>query len=181
MSDTTSTNSTDAAYPAESSIFPSSIEKEQPSQHTTTLQQCPVDHKSRQTVTSLSSMNSEKEGCGSETLINASNNMLLYPNQKPAKGQRIPLRTTRELSSIPRVLSETTNNRTEDGNESGSANVCNEEKVWIYPSEQMFFNAMRRKNWNPREEDMRVVIQMHNAVNEKAWKEILEWEKLHEK
>jgi len=26
--------------------------------------------------------------------------------------------------------------------------------TWVYPSEQMFFNAMRRKGWSPREEDM---------------------------
>ncbi|CAJ0769573.1 4125_t:CDS:2, partial [Entrophospora sp. SA101] len=45
---------------------------------------------------------------------------------------------------------------------------------------QMFFNAMKRKNWNPNTEDMKVIVPIHNAVNEKAWKEILEWEKLHE-
>ena len=27
--------------------------------------------------------------------------------------------------------------------------------TWTYPSEQMFFNAMLRKGWSPREEDMR--------------------------
>ena len=26
--------------------------------------------------------------------------------------------------------------------------------TWTYPSEQMFFNAMRRKGWVPREDDM---------------------------
>ncbi|CAH1760127.1 10071_t:CDS:2, partial [Entrophospora sp. SA101] len=46
--------------------------------------------------------------------------------------------------------------------------------------QQMFFNAMKRKNWNPNTEDMKVIVPIHNAVNEKAWKEILEWEKLHE-
>ena len=173
MQDTTSTNSTGASscpvnHSAWSSIISNSTGKELASQHVTELQQCPAstqppDQKIRQATT-----NSEREGCGSESLINASNNMLLHPNQKPAKGQRISLGTTRELSSIPRVI----------GNNN---DVGNEEKVWIYPSEQMFFNAMKRKNWNPREEDMRVVIPMHNAVNEKAWKEILEWEKLHEK
>ncbi|RIA90577.1 cytochrome c/c1 heme-lyase [Glomus cerebriforme] len=180
MQDKPSTNSTGASscpvnHSVWSSIIPSDTEKEPVPQYITTLQQCPVvpnstvttqtqDQKNRQANT-----NSEREGCGSDSLINASNNMLLYPNQKQAKGQRISLSTTRELSNIPRVI----------GN-GESTSVNNEEKVWIYPSEQMFFNAMKRKNWNPREEDMRVVIPMHNAVNEKAWKEILEWEKLHE-
>lgn len=48
---------------------------------------------------------------------------------------------------------------------------------WVYPSEKMFFDAMRRKgNDNARAADMRVVVPIHNAVNERAWKEILAWE-----
>lgn len=36
---------------------------------------------------------------------------------------------------------------------------------------------MKRKgNDNARAADMRVVVPIHNAVNERAWKEILEWE-----
>jgi cytochrome c heme-lyase len=50
-------------------------------------------------------------------------------------------------------------------------------KNWIYPSEQMFFDAMRRKNWNPNEVDMKTVVPIHNAVNERAWAQILEWER----
>src|SRR5436305_14532853 len=108
MPDTASTDSTGAACPvnhsAWSSIFPSSIKKEPPSQHTTKLQQCPIDHKNRQTATtSLSFKDNEREGCGSNSLINASNNMPLHPNQSPATGQRFPLGTMRELSSIPGV------------------------------------------------------------------------------
>ncbi|KAL0263290.1 Cytochrome c1 heme lyase [Diplodia seriata] len=36
----------------------------------------------------------------------------------------------------------------------------------------MFFNAMRRKKFDPRVEDMRSIVPIHNAVNERAWKEI---------
>jgi cytochrome c heme-lyase len=69
----------------------------------------------------------------------------------------------------------------------------------------MFFNAMRRKGWDPREEDMsrhacktalrlracfrahaaaeralaRSVVAIHNTVNERAWREVLAWEALH--
>ena len=46
----------------------------------------------------------------------------------------------------------------------------------MYPSEQQFFNAMMRKNHNPRAEDMRTIVPIHNAVNEKAWEQILWWE-----
>jgi cytochrome c heme-lyase len=41
----------------------------------------------------------------------------------------------------------------------------------------MFFDAMRRKNYSPRMEDMKTVVPIHNAVNERAWKEIQEWER----
>ncbi len=44
-------------------------------------------------------------------------------------------------------------------------------RVWLYPSEQMFFNAMQRKGWRPSEGDMRTVVSIHNAVNERAWAE----------
>ena len=40
----------------------------------------------------------------------------------------------------------------------------------------MFFNAMKRKSWNPSEKDMGVVVPIHNAVNEQSWRKILEWE-----
>ncbi len=43
----------------------------------------------------------------------------------------------------------------------------------------MFYNAMQRKGWNPREEDMHAVVAIHNAVNEQTWREILKWENLH--
>ncbi|CAO3622843.1 unnamed protein product [Cunninghamella blakesleeana] len=80
-------------------------------------------------------------------------------SQQPLPDQKGHLGKHREISSIPRSESD--------------------EKLWVYPSEQMFFNAMRRKNWNPKEEDMSTVVPIHNAVNEEAWKRILEWEKLH--
>lgn len=40
----------------------------------------------------------------------------------------------------------------------------------------MFFDAMKRKGYDARETDMKTVVPIHNAVNERAWKEIKEWE-----
>ncbi|KAJ3959091.1 Cytochrome c1 heme lyase [Colletotrichum tropicale] len=40
----------------------------------------------------------------------------------------------------------------------------------------MFFEAMKRKGHDTRAADMRTVVPIHNAVNERAWKEIKEWE-----
>ena len=48
---------------------------------------------------------------------------------------------------------------------------------WQYPSQQMFYNAMERKGHNPSEELMPVVVGMHNAVNERSWGQLLEWER----
>ena len=39
----------------------------------------------------------------------------------------------------------------------------NSESQWVYPSEQMFYNAMKRKNWDPSENDMKVVVPIHNV------------------
>jgi len=41
----------------------------------------------------------------------------------------------------------------------------------------MFFDAMKRKNYDPQARDMQSIVPIHNAVNERAWKEILDWEK----
>ncbi|RKP24803.1 cytochrome c/c1 heme lyase-domain-containing protein [Syncephalis pseudoplumigaleata] len=79
----------------------------------------------------------------------------------------------------------TTTTTTATPNDAGD-NACpaargdREQGVWVYPSQQMFFNALRRKQWNPNEEDMRTVVPIHNAVNERAWKEILQWERMHQ-
>lgn len=41
----------------------------------------------------------------------------------------------------------------------------------------MFFEAMRRKNHTPDAADMATVVPIHNAVNERAWAEIEDWER----
>ena len=51
---------------------------------------------------------------------------------------------------------------------------------------QMFWNAMLRKGWRWKNEDikqkdMEYIIKIHNANNEQAWQEILKWEALHGK
>ncbi|GAB1318308.1 Holocytochrome c-type synthase [Madurella fahalii] len=48
---------------------------------------------------------------------------------------------------------------------------------WVYPSEKQFFEAMKRKGYNSASAaDMKTVVPIHNAVNERAWAEILKWE-----
>ncbi|KAL8798216.1 MAG: hypothetical protein Q9182_006861 [Xanthomendoza sp. 2 TL-2023] len=47
---------------------------------------------------------------------------------------------------------------------------------WIYPSEKMFFEAMKRKSFSPDKKDMSSIVPIHNAVNERAWSMIKTWE-----
>ncbi|KAL8711574.1 MAG: hypothetical protein Q9220_003984 [cf. Caloplaca sp. 1 TL-2023] len=47
---------------------------------------------------------------------------------------------------------------------------------WIYPSEKMFFDAMKRKSFSPKTQDMPAIVPIHNAVNERAWSLIKQWE-----
>ena len=90
--------------------------------------------------------------------------MPVNAEQMPAQGQRVPLSTHREVSGIPKA----------EGEAEAEAS-----DTWIYPSEQQFYNAMKRKGWEPKEHDMKVVVAIHNHVNDTAWEKILEWEKLH--
>ncbi|CAM9741383.1 unnamed protein product, partial [Ectocarpus fasciculatus] len=91
--------------------------------------------------------------------LDPTNNMPANPNQQPAPGQEKPLSTARVPSTIPKGGEETT---------------------WTYPSPQMFWNALSRKGKaeNTEEEDMDIVVSIHNNMNELTWKKILEWEKL---
>lgn len=84
----------------------------------------------------------------------------------------------REVSSIPR-----THNQLIDGDnyKKQPANCERESGVspegnWIYPSEKMFYDAIRRKGYSSQVEDMKTIVPIHNAVNERAWKEIKKWE-----
>jgi len=91
-------------------------------------------------------------------------NRMPPPNQQPSPGQPFSLSTDRQTSSIPKATAEGEN--------------------WVYPSEQMFWNAMLRKGWRWRDEDiapedMSNIIRIHNRNNEDAWQEVLKWEALH--
>nr|SVE84486.1 EOG090X0CJG [Daphnia pulex] len=102
-------------------------------------------------------------------LLNTSNdvdplNMMPPPNQRPAPDQPFSLPTQRQVSSIPKAGTE--------------------KEFWQYPSQQMFWNAMLRKGWRWKEEelepkDMDDIIKIHNSNNEQAWIEVLKWEALH--
>jgi cytochrome c heme-lyase len=92
--------------------------------------------------------------------IDPSNNMPAVANQAPAPNQAIPLSTDRVPSNIPK-------GGTADG-------------TWQYPSPQMFWNALVKKNKteDASEEHMATVVAIHNNMNEKTWQQVLAWEDL---
>ena len=107
-------------------------------------------------------------------------------NNLPNPDQKDTLTTKRVQSTIPK----------------GGTNNKNE--TWVYPSPQMFYNALARKgklsmeddeggsggdgdndnggssSSKPAgiEEDMESVVAIHNCMNEGTWGEILKWEKV---
>jgi hypothetical protein len=50
---------------------------------------------------------------------------------------------------------------------------------WEYPSEEMYFHAMKKKGWDPEAKQMASIVAIHNSVNEQSWKEVLKWESYH--
>jgi len=90
-------------------------------------------------------------------------NMMPPANQQPSPDQPFPLPIERQKSSIPNPHTGQT---------------------WVYPSQQMFWNAMKRKGWqwgpdDIKSNDMDHIIKIHNANNESAWQEVLKWEAMH--
>ncbi|VEN56518.1 unnamed protein product [Callosobruchus maculatus] len=125
--------------------------------------ECPMHTKTKPKSYSLGSECPVGEGNGDINPLN----MMGPANQSPAPGQPFPLSTDRQTSTIPKAI-------VKEG----------ESPFWVYPSPQMFWNAMLRKGWRWRDEDitpkdMNDIIKIHNANNEQAWQEVLKWEALH--
>ncbi|KAK2593458.1 Cytochrome c1 heme lyase [Conoideocrella luteorostrata] len=136
---------------------------------------CPVDHSSlrhgpsktwSQTLTSYLPWSSSAPPATSETNTHASSSNL---------------NTNRVVSTIPRSVTNSEDCPVDHGASANAANHEIESGVdasgnWVYPSEKMFFDAMKRKGYDARVADMRTVVPIHNAVNERAWQQIKEWE-----
>jgi len=97
---------------------------------------------------------------GGMEVVNPANNM---PNlsQSPVPNQAAELPIERTESSILRAPSP-------DGSPAPAR--------WEYPSPQQFYNALARKGWETPEEHVVTMVDIHNFLNEMAWKEVLRWE-----
>lgn len=117
-----------------------------PVDHQPAPEKCPVDHATLCPV--------------DHSTRNSWTSMFFGSSSPPSTSSATPhpapthLPNEREVSSIPKA----------DGSN------------WVYPSESQFFNAMARKNHNPQATDMKVIVPIHNAVNERAWAHVMMWE-----
>lgn len=152
---------------------------------------CPVDHATRAAwlksnsskptfpgATREASQASQGNSCDSSTIdqtppksgLLAKFTAPVSPETPETKG----LGVDREISTIPRASPVSSEGKPANSEkESGVSQRGN----WIYPSEKMFFEAMRRKGYSSEARDMKTIVPIHNAVNERAWKEIKEWER----
>ena len=145
---------------------------------------CPVDHTSQvsppskswtQTLTSYLPWSSS--GASSPTAP-ATSASPTPPHSQGALGEN------RVISNIPRLTTGSAAASACPVDHGASANAPNAEIEsgvdasgnWVYPSEKMFFEAMKRKGYDARATDMKTVVPIHNAVNERAWQQIKEWE-----
>lgn len=140
-------------------------------QTTGTPSACPVDHSAR----------SQKPSSWSQTISSYLpwSSSPATPTAPPQSSTTTPgLDTERVISSIPRSTTNASACPVEHG---ASANAeiesgAHDSGNWVYPSEKMFFDAMKRKGYDARTTDMKTVVPIHNAVNERAWAQILKWE-----
>ncbi|KAK4051014.1 Cytochrome c1 heme lyase [Microbotryomycetes sp. JL201] len=148
---------------------------------------CPVDHATRE-----------------QWLANNSNPSPPSPHAEPplpprTRSTQPQLSTDREVSSIPRWLPKdaappqaatpSATSSAETACPARSAPVSasdalsyeqsptSQQENWVYPSPASFYSALQRKNRNPRAQDMNIVVPIHNAVNERVWQQVLDWER----
>ena len=93
--------------------------------------------------------------------IDPTNQMPSTASQQKSTNQNANLPTERVISTIPK---------------GGTV-----DQTWLYPSPQMFWNALVRKNKTDgaNEHDMETVVAIHNNMNENTWRQVLAWEALH--
>lgn len=159
-----------SSIPAECPMH-NKAEKERSGQsEVTSSRDCPVKDKENLAPSSQEWVSEcPMSGGGSQSLVVDKSddidpaNMMPPPNQRPAPDQPFPLSTERQVSTIPKA---------------------GKSENWVYPSQQMFWNAMLRKGWRWEKDDisqadMNNIIKIHNANNEQAWQEVLKWEAMH--
>ncbi|KAM3078384.1 Cytochrome c1 heme lyase [Clarireedia jacksonii] len=142
------------------------------------VEACPVDHATRTAWLKNNSSRPPFPGatppakpgpsCDSDTV-----DQTAPSTQQPAQPSASTAKSPPSHEPAPSSPSTPSSHPANSESETGASPSGN----WIYPSEKMFFDAMKRKGYNSDEKDMKTIVPIHNAVNERAWKEIREWER----
>ncbi|GFY15412.1 cytochrome c-type heme lyase [Trichonephila clavipes] len=152
-----SVSATTASGPVHNELIGSEVKAPSVAPNSQSKSECPYKHNQEKVKESGS-------GCPMQNEDINPYNMMPPMNQNPAPDQPFSLSKDRQESTIPKA---------------GTEN-----EKWVYPSPQMFWNAMLRKGWRWKESDissndMEHIIRIHNVNNEVAWQEVLKWEALH--
>lgn len=134
--------------------------------------------------TSSGSMSSS---AASVAKLNPLNNMPTL-SQDRAKNQKVELSTERTTSSIPRSKISAAPGASpydkpsacpvpHDQRSGADGEKENSQGNWEYPSAQQFYNALVRKGWETPEEHVEMMVLVHNFLNERAWREVQDWER----
>ncbi|CAH7683575.1 holocytochrome-c synthase [Phakopsora pachyrhizi] len=128
--------------------------------------------------------NSQRDSSSSQQCPASSSNSSI---EKLDLVQNLP--NDRVISSIPRYRSDSKETSKEAGSlASGCPIERADQKIksqdqstetdqnWVYPSPAQFYRALLRKDRPAEAKDMYTVVPIHNAVNERVWREVLEWE-----
>ncbi len=155
--------------------------------------QCPILHEDRdkylasKSASSGSMAPSSSASSSSKPWSSTLNPLNMMPSlgQSQAPEQKTELSTERVVSSIPRSRSSAAPGASPYDAPSAcpvkhDSSQPSEEQTerWEYPSPQQFYNALVRKGWETPEEHVETMVLVHNFLNEQAWLEVLEWEKL---
>ncbi|KAI9915497.1 hypothetical protein PsorP6_008509 [Peronosclerospora sorghi] len=136
-----------------------------PHPHKTPVKGCPKDDTKRTGSSSATCPNDGVESGLAAEMMRVAN----HASGFTVRGSTGPVRLSqaRAVSSIPK------------GDFTPEHQSGTNADKWEYPSEAMYFQAMKRKGWAPNAEQMKTIVAIHNAVNEKSWQEVLKWESFH--
>jgi cytochrome c heme-lyase len=133
---------------------------------------CPVKHTSRPNNNDQTSSSSSSacpvaaRGSSKAVAYNVYSQPIDPTNQMPAVANQLPAPMQKEKLSTERVKSTIPKGGVDGG------------ETWSYPSPQMFYNSLVRKNklGDTDESDIDSVVAIHNNMNEKTWAKVMEWE-----
>lgn len=96
----------------------------------------------------------DKVNMSGQDVYNPKTNDYIFDSKKNDSQMKV-LNTVRSISTIPK-------------DEFTPSHQPESVTKWVYPSEQQYFNAIKKKGYEAREDDIPVVLAIHNFVNEEG-------------